>query len=75
LIVQALQLVVIPTLTAAFNSKDPKERGIIDEATINLIVKDLLDPGDEVRSATRKQFLKFSCFFQVVLIGRERQWG
>ncbi len=44
--VQALQLVIIPTLTAAF-SRDSKEQ-IIEDSTIQLIVKDLLDPGDEV---------------------------
>ena len=47
--VQALQLVVIPTLSSAF-SKGGQGEELLDEKTINTIVKDLLDPGDEVRA-------------------------
>ena len=47
--VQALQLVVIPTLSSAF-SKGGQGEELLDEKTINTIVKDLLDPGDEILS-------------------------
>jgi len=47
--VQALQLVVIPTLTSAF-SKGGQGEELLDDKTINTIVKDLLDPGDEILS-------------------------
>lgn len=47
--VQALQLVVIPTLTSAFNKGGQGEE-LLDDKTITTIVKDLLDPGDEILS-------------------------
>ena len=53
--VQALQLIIIPMLTSAFSQPEPQTQ-LLDEDVITLIVKSLLDPGDDVVSTYEEPF-------------------